>query len=438
MESNSNSVSHNLQKLRKYESKSHQVTDPSKAMVYGQKINFYKSNLKGAGVTSDALNVNAQAQPVQPAQSNQAETTVDELINNIDNLIQESRTSPQVQTGGSIPSITGHRIMTTGNRSQYVQQSQHGGTLSEDLLKLVPREPEAGSAAAAAAGPQVGDIVAAQEKTVEQIVGQLKAIGNVSQEKIDTILRLRAEIDRLKGEEATLQEREVDDDAEKGELEDGIALLTKQLEDAMIENDELKETNNALEAEKKALEDQMGRMVDSKERNDLQAQLAKVEAARRELAVELADMKQQVEDLTADKERLEGELHDKIATTGDAERELADIQARLAEAEKSMGVVEEYIERLQSENAELRRNATVDLQAQLERIQEAVQLVSDEQTKGIEEELRGTHDGSAAVPVDNDDDGDDGDMAGGGRNGYTEIDNLLAMSVVDPTRFDFI
>lgn len=436
MESNSNSVSHNLQKLRKYEWKSQQVTDPSKAMVYGQKINFYKSNLKGAGITSDALNVNAQAQPVQ------AETTVDELINNIDNLIQESRTAPKVQTGGSIPSITGHRIMTTGNRSQYVQQSQHGGTLSDDLLKLVPPEPEAGSAAAAAAGPQVGDIVAAQEETVQQIIGQLEDIGAVSQEKIEIIKRLRVEIDRLKGEEATIQGQKDENDAAKRELEGNIADLERQLADAETKSDELEQANADLEAEKGELKEQLAGMVDSKGRDDLRAQLAEVEAAHRRLTNELTTTKQRVDVLTADKERLEAQLAEKTADTERAEGELTAIQEQLRDAEKSMGVVKEYIERLQGENAELRRNATDDLQAQLERIQEAVRTVDENQTTGIEEELRGTHDGSAAAAaaavIDDDDDNDNGDLAGGGRNGYTEIDNLLAMSVVDPTRFDFI
>jgi predicted nuclease with TOPRIM domain len=128
--SKSESISHNLQKLKKYQQRANgsNGADSGKRSIYNQKIQFYKQNLHGAGMTSETIN-GSSGMGARTRSNNSADTDVNALLSKIDSMIQRSkstRASVGSMKGGGKKNgskISGHRIMTNGMR---------GGALGDD------------------------------------------------------------------------------------------------------------------------------------------------------------------------------------------------------------------------------------------------------------------------------------------------------------------
>jgi predicted nucleic acid-binding Zn-ribbon protein len=137
--SKSESISHNLQKLKKYQQRANgsNGADSGKRSIYNQKIQFYKQNLHGAGMTSETIN-GSSGMGARTRSNNSADTDVNALLSKIDSMIQRSkstRASVGSMKGGSKKNgskISGHRIMTNGMRGIEGLKNMRGGAPGDD------------------------------------------------------------------------------------------------------------------------------------------------------------------------------------------------------------------------------------------------------------------------------------------------------------------
>lgn len=291
---NSNSISHNLSKLQKYQSRVDNVNDISKRSVYNQKINFYKGKLKGGGIESDALYDNGYI-------NNYKSSDVDSLISKIDSMIHKSKhsgsrstqnsasysNSINSMTGGSLDKVSGHRIMTVGLRGGYKgskrsrnQRKQYGGADSfeeikqqqtsakveiEDAISKLTREIEMLKAVIVQLESQGGQNVAEYRVQFQKLQNQLKLLQKESTELNKENKELQEKATKSEGELKDQQEKikafELQINTLKKEQTEGINNLQKQQTEGKNNllnlNDKLtlmSTTNENLENEKNALE----------------------------------------------------------------------------------------------------------------------------------------------------------------------------------------
>ena len=324
MKNQTNSIAYNLNKLRKYQMRLAESTDPNRKMVYNQKVQFYQNNLKGAGINDSTLGNG----PTAP------NNEVNSLISKIDSLIQKSRSTRQSitghpQSGGFLNKVNGHRVMTGG--------SQMGGTLEDELREAGYTRPEPERAV---------DAQRQQEEAVEAINESFEKVIGVSADKTDKISALEDQIDQLKRRIDQLLAAKGTNDAAARELESKIDDLTDQLAAVTAARD-------AALIEKADLENRVA---------ELEAEVAKHEQTIRELEAKIAEYERLGAKELGDGDRpdkLRGDIADLRDQVADLERALeearakaAEDAARIAELEAENTELKEEIERLRREKGE--------------------------------------------------------------------------------------
>jgi predicted nucleic acid-binding Zn-ribbon protein len=367
MENQTNSISHNLNKLRKYQQRLAGTADPAKNSIYEQKIQFYQQNLQGAGVNNSTL---ANTGTPQNA-------AVDSLISKIDSLIQKSKSTRARVSGGhqlggrSLNAVSGHRIMTIGARSQ-----AGGAALTPEHERLVDEAEKLN----VTAPPMRADTMTNQKRIADEVIDRIGNMETISKDKSATITSLRNEVLRLtaqmgrtgEGKDIVIKEKD-DLTTDLAGLHEKIAFLEAQNVALKGENDGLVRAKEELEAEieklkalvadleaKLAARDEEG-TTSGDEIAELRETIEKLKAELAEVKEQLAnrddvvipDLEKQIEDLKAQADGLVAEIKEKDDKIADLEAQMGteDVELkRVMDAlEKAMGKKDE----LQEENQTL-------------------------------------------------------------------------------------